>query len=56
MRSFDKANKDSIMNNMIVDLDVLDKLVKEGVRDKNESLIIELYWHSLLYGKTKLIE
>ena len=49
MRIVDKAIKDSITNNLTVDLDVLGSFLKGGVVcDENDSLIIALHWHGLL--------
>ena len=55
MRSVDKPNKDFVVNNMTIDLDVLGALTKGGgIHGENGGLIITVYRHSLLYDKTKL--
>ena len=44
MRSVDQASEDSIVNNMIIDLDMLAVLMKGGVFcDGNGNWIIEIY-------------
>ena len=55
--SSDKASKDFIVNNMIVNLNVLSALIKGGVvHNENGSLTIIVHCHSFLYGKTKFME
>ena len=51
-----KPNKDSIMNIISIDLDVLSVLVKGRVIvDENDGLIIVVHRLSLLYKTTKLM-